>query len=236
MVAGAVGEIKVTEVNYNQYGDAIKAIVQDVFYDEFKYCAGRYQGDQYDEYSEHIVALDDGDVVGYIRVIKPNPQGFPCLEVARPTADLDLEKCAEFSKFVIRKEYRDQPDKVAFRLWMEALRRTGLNGLYHIVVDAFVGKEMYGYFKEIGFEECSEVYEDTRFQVEGFSVLLCLNIPELIKRFYIHRQIYESCGFDDQWIGEYVGGYENRQRERAPAAGPRSTGGLPDNIISGSSP
>jgi Acetyltransferase (GNAT) domain len=231
MVAGEVGDIKVVEVNYDQYGNAIKGIVQEVFYDEFNYCAGRYQGDKYDEYSEHIVALDDDDVVGYIRVIKPNPMGFPCMEVAQPTKALDLEKCAEFSKFVIRKEYRDQPDKVAFHLWMEALRRTGLNGLYHIIVDAFIGKELYGYFKGIGFEECSAVYEDTRFQVEGFSVLLSLNIPELIKRYYIHRQIYESCGFDDQWIGNYVGDYERRIRERARVEGSQSTG-LPDTMIS----
>jgi hypothetical protein len=219
MVAGEVGEIKVAQVDYDRYGDAIKAIVQEVFYDEFNYCAGRYQGDSYDEYSDHIVAMDDGDLIGYIRVIKPNPMGFPCLEIARPSKALDQEKCAEFSKFVIRKEYRDKPDKVAFHLWMEALRRTGLSGLYYIVVDAFVGGEIYGYFKQIGFEACSAFYNDSRFQFEGLSVLLCLNIPELIKRFFIHRQIYEGCGFDDQWIGNYVGDYERRLRDRAGEQG-----------------
>lgn len=230
-----MGDIKVTEVNYDQYSHAIKDIVQDVFYDEFGYCSGRYKGDKFDKYSGHIVALDDYNVVGYIRAIKPNPLGFPGLEIVEPTNPLDLDECVEFSRLIIRKEYRDQPNRVAFHLWLEALKYTGVNGLYNIIVDTFIKNEMYDFYRAIGFEECSRVYNDTRFLVDGFSVLMSLNVPELMKRFLIHQQIYQNIGLDDQWISDYLGKYERRRREAVLAESSRSTENLPDAIISGTS-
>ncbi len=217
-----MGDIKVTEVDYDQYSQVIKDIVQEVFYDEFKYCAGQYQGDKYDKFSGHIVALDGDSVVGYIRVIKPNPIGFPCLEIVQPTNPLDLEECVEFSRFIINEQYRGQPDKIAFHLWLEALRYTAVNGLYNIIVDTFIGNEMHDFYKAIGFEECSTVYNDTRFLIDGFSVLLSLNIPELTKRFFIHQQIYQYIGFDDQWIGDYLWNYERKLREAVLAESSQS--------------
>jgi N-acyl amino acid synthase of PEP-CTERM/exosortase system len=71
--------------------------------------------DKFDDYSRHFLAEDLNGLVGTVRLVKDNPNGFPmdahCKKVIDCNiSDIDKKKIVEVSRLVISKRYRRRRD------------------------------------------------------------------------------------------------------------------------------
>jgi predicted GNAT family N-acyltransferase len=171
----ADNECEITTVDHYSSYERIATIYNEVYGNEQGIVSQPYSRDRYDAHSSHFLARKSGEYAGYLRVIRPSENGFPALELATISKRIDLSKCVEFSRLMVRNPYRKTC--VAFGLMINGLEWTVKNGCDKILIDIFVDCERstYSMFKSIGFEECSDPYDDTRF-INSRCMLMCLDI------------------------------------------------------------
>lgn len=65
---------------------------------------------------------------------------------------------------------------------LRALEFTLINNYHCILVDSFIKCKynLFDLYKSIGFETCSDIYKDTRYQHPEMSQLLVLDIPKIL--------------------------------------------------------
>lgn len=170
-------------VDYFKYYPKLKKINESVYNDEFFINKESYKEDKYDAHSIHIVAEKDSHVIGYMRVILPNQHGLPALELITPYKQIDLNTSVEFSRLMVHSDYRKN-NGIGMKLMKKGFDYVFKNGYSNIIIDVFLNSKYYMFkiFKQLGFDEFSEVYQDSRYINSPNSIIMHLNIYETIKK------------------------------------------------------
>lgn len=161
--------------NYNNI-DVIKQLYNNIYCYELDIQGNKYKKDEYDESSVHFFAKIENNTIGYLRVIKPSQFGLPAIELAKPNIEIDYNSCVEFSRLMIEKEFRSNPN-ICLRILEESFKYVLYKGYSVILIDVFFNceHETYNFFKKLGFKECSEPYLDTRFK-KSYCILLYMDL------------------------------------------------------------
>ena len=116
-----------------------------------------YDTNEYDEYAKHIIVkeVETGEIVGYYRMIEsgdiPQGKGFVCEEEYQfDSLKRSGEKICEFSRAVVKKEYRG--GVVLLMLWKFIMGYMLSNGVRYMIGDAsFYGTDRDVYVKQISY-------------------------------------------------------------------------------------
>jgi hypothetical protein len=116
-----------------------------------------------------------------MRVVLPNKNGLPALELIKPMWEIDRDTSVEFGRLMVHVDYRKNK-KIAMQLMKKGFDYVLKNGYANIIIDVFLNSEfnMFKIFKQLGFRECSEVYRDCRYNNSPESIVMHLNIIEAI--------------------------------------------------------
>ena len=169
-------------MDYFEFQPKIKKIIDDVYNDELCVNKECFQVDKYDPYSIHIIAEKAGQAIGYMRVVIPNTNGLPALDLIKPTREINPDTSLEFSRLMVQSDHRKNK-KIALKLMKKGFDYAFKNGYSNIIIDVFLKSKfnMFKMFKQLGFREFSEIYRDYRYNNSPESIVMHINIIEAIR-------------------------------------------------------
>lgn len=204
------GDLTIKEVDYHEYYDIIKEVNQAIYHEELNFINKEYTEDKYDEYSVHYLTMFNNDYIGYSRIVKPNPHGFPAFEIAEITTDIDLNKSVEASRVMVRKDFRKNSAKIGLFAVSNTAKYIIDNRFHNSIVDVFVDSDnsiAYDLCKKFGYKEISKQYQDTRYSYKKLSVVMALNYPEIINVYRLYQYMIRNILTDadiDNYMVDYM--------------------------------
>ena len=114
--------------------------------------------DEYDEFSYNYSAIEDGEIVGSIRVVPDNPGGLPFERCSPMNGYREGRRVVELCRLAVHPDYRGRRGGL---LMKAGYQRADLLGATHIALDAYIGEgsqiELYA---KMGYEPIGEPFHD----------------------------------------------------------------------------
>lgn len=166
---------KLLELRYNSYVKELNYIAPKAEFDLLK-----MEFDQYDLHSEHIILINEDDIVACARIIKDSEFGLPIFNKVKLTENnLFLnKKNVEVSRLIVKKQYRST--RVFLNLIQEVFMRLLTMDCTYVLADTFINSKSYKMLRSLGFKKFGLEYRDLSFNINTASTLLYCNMDEII--------------------------------------------------------
>jgi putrescine aminotransferase len=135
--------------------------------------------DRYDEQAIYLLARQDGEAVGTVKVIPDSPAGLPCGEVVDLAGLRTTGRLVEFGHLMTLPHVRNR--SLGRQLMRQALVHSVRTcAATHVLGDFFVDERgrLLDFYLMLGFVPLGEPYEDGRFKGAPLSVVAALDLVE----------------------------------------------------------
>lgn len=120
----------------NDFNDILK-LRNKVYVDEFSYSQSS-DIDEWDDSSLHLIAKHGNNIIGYVRLIKDNPNGFRSEEYILIPDHINRSKLIEPSRLIIDKAYRGGKKIILIGLLREMHKAMNDNGFRYMTGTFFI--------------------------------------------------------------------------------------------------